>query len=275
MRTRRVSFWLFALFLCLAATSAQAQYQTRPYAGAPDPATGERYNIELAVGLWNPTPDIVVSSEQFGIPGTRIDAVNDLGIQQTRFRDFRLVLRPARKHKFRFSYTPISYQADQVLTRGVVFNGIFYQAGLPVQTDFTWKSYRVGYEYDFIYRDRGFLGVVFDAKVTDASLQLDSPLNSEFTSARAPIPTIGLIGRAYVLPNVAITGEFTGFTIPESESRTFDGRYYDVDVYGTFNVTNNVGVQGGYRRLTVGFTIDDDSGDFQLSGLYLMGVVRF
>jgi hypothetical protein len=275
MRTRRVSVCLFVLFVCLASATAEAQYQSRPYVGASDPATGERYNVEVAAGFWNPTPDIVFSSEQFGIPGTRISAVDDLGIQQARLRDFRLVLRPARKHKFRFSYTPITYQADDTLRRSVVFNGILYQAGLPVQTDFTWKSYRVGYEYDFIYRDRGFLGFILDAKVTDASIQLNSPLASEFVSARAPIPTVGLIGRGYILPNVAITGELTGFTIPESENRDYDGRYYDLDIYGTVNFTNNVGVQAGYRRLTVGFTVDDDFGDFKLSGLYLMGVVRF
>lgn len=274
MRTRRVSICSITLLACFAAT-AQAQYQARPFAGGSDPATGERYHIEAAFGLWNPTPEIVFSSEQFGIPGSNINAVEDLGIQQTRFRDFRLVLRPARKHKFRFSYTPIQFQADDTLRRSVVFNGILYQAGLPVQTDFIWKAYRVGYEYDFIYRDRGFLGFIVDAKFTDASIDLRSPINDEFARARAPIPTIGLIGRGYILPNVAITGEFTGFTIPESESRNFDGRYYDFDLYGTVNFTNNVGAQAGYRRLTVGYTVDNDFGDFKLSGLYVMGVVRF
>ncbi len=257
------------MFLLALAPDARAQY------GAADPATGERYHVEASFGLWNPTPEIVFSSEQFGIPGSDISAVDDLDISTARFRDFRLTLRPARKHKFRFSYTPIQYTSDTTLRRPVVFNGILYQVGLPVQTEFTWKAYRIGYEYDFIYRDRGFLGFVVDAKFTDASVQLDSPINSEFASARAPIPTIGLIGRGYLLPNVSVTGEFTGFTIPESESRDFDGRYYEFDVYGTVNFTNYVGVQGGYRRLTVGYTVDNDFGDFKLSGLYLSGVVRF
>lgn len=270
MRTRRVSARsLLVVALLALAQAASAQYSTS------DPATGERYHVEASFGLWNPTPTIVFSSEQLGIPGTSIDAVEDLEIQNTRFKDFRVTLRPARKHKFRFSYAPITYTADTTLRRPIVFNGILYQVGLPVQTEFTWKAYRIGYEYDFIYRDRGFLGLVIDAKVTDASVQLDSPINSEFARARAPIPTIGLIGRGYLLPNVAVTGEFTGFTIPDSDSRDYDGNYYEFDVYGTVNFTNNFGAQAGYRRLTVGYTVDNDFGDFKLSGLYLSGVVRF
>lgn len=270
MRTRRVSVRSLIVVAVLAlAQAASAQYSTS------DPATGERYHVEVSLGLWNPTPSLIFSSEQFGIPGTTVDAVEDLDVEKTRFRDVRVVLRPARKHKFRFSYTPMTFTSDTVLRRPLVFNGILYQVGLPVQTEFKWNAYRAGYEYDFIYRDRGFLGVVIDAKITDASVQLDSPINSEFTSARAPIPTIGVIGRGYLLPNISVTGEFTGFKIPASESRDYDGKFYEFDLYGTVNFTNYVGVQAGYRRLTVGYTIDTDFGDFQLSGPYFSGVVRF
>lgn len=259
--------------LALSAAPAAAQYSTRP--SAADPATGETYVVEAAIGLWNPTPGIVFSSEQFGIPGTPVDLVEDLDVETKRFREYRLVLRPARKHKFRFAYVPMRYEADTILRRTIVFNGIRYDAGLPVTGELKWDAYRFGYEYDFFYRDRGFVGLLIEAKYTDVSAEINSPLASEFTSAKAPIPAIGLIGRGYVLPNVAITGEFSGFRIPENEDRDYSGRYYDFDLYGTVNVTNNFGVQGGYRRLTVGYTIDNDFGDFSLRGLYVMGVARF
>ncbi|MGI8672400.1 MAG: hypothetical protein ACR2LU_07305 [Luteitalea sp.] len=273
MRNRRLSARLSAACALLLLSGAPALAQYRPSAG--DPATGESYHVEGAVGFWNPTPTIVFSSEQFGIPGTPIDLVDDLDVEKARFREFRLVLRPARKHKFRLSYTPIKYAADTVLRRTLVFNGIRYDVGLPVSAEFKWDAWRFGYEYDFIYRDRGFLGVVLDAKYTDVSAELNSPLASEFTSAKAPIPTIGLIGRGYLLPNLAITGEFSAFRIPESDSRDYSGKYYDFDLYGTLNFTNNVGVQVGYRRLTVGYTIDSDFGNLQLRGPYLMAVARF
>jgi len=82
--------------------------------------------------------------------------------------------------------------------------------GVPVNTDLEWKAYRFGYEWDFLYKDRGFAGVVLEVKYTDVNATLDSPVVgvAQFTEARAPIPAIGFIGRGYVAPNISITGEF-------------------------------------------------------------------
>lgn len=259
-------------FLLAAANPAGAQYTTF---NKPDPATGETYHVEAAFGVWNPTPEIVFSSEQFGIPGSSISLQDDLEVGKAKFRDFRLVLRPARKHKFRLEYVPIKYEVDTVLRRSIVFNGNLYSVGLPVQGEFKWDAWRFGYEYDFIYRDRGYLGVIAEAKYTHVSAELSTPLINEFAEAKAPIPALGLVGRGYLLPNLAITGEFTGFKLPDSVDQDYGGRYYDFDVYATLNFTNNVGVTGGYRRLTLSYQAERDFGDFRMTGLYVMGVARF
>ena len=83
------------------------------YRPTTDPATGERYNVELAYGIWKPTPDLQVSGSSLGINGIVIDLVPDLGITKEKFREFRLVLRPAKKHKFRIGYTPIKYSVER------------------------------------------------------------------------------------------------------------------------------------------------------------------
>jgi len=258
--------------LLLAASPAAAQYTAL---NTSTPATGEKYNVEIAVGLWNPTPEIVFSSEQFGIPGTEINLQKDLDALEATFRDFRFVLRPARKHKFRVEFIPIKYEVDTVLTRTIIFNGNIFTVGLPLRGEFKWDAWRFGYEYDFIYRDRGFLGVILEAKYTHVKAELANPLTAEFAEAKAPIPAIGLIGRGYVLKNLAVTGEFTAFRLPASEDRDYTGRYYDFDAYATFNFTNNFGVTGGYRRLTLGYQVENDFGDFRMNGYYVMGVARF
>jgi hypothetical protein len=107
-------------------------------------------------------------------------------------------------------------------------------------------------------------------------VELTSPLNREFTEAKAPIPAIGLIARGYLAPNIALTGEVTGFKLPGDFSEGDDaGQYFEVDVYGTLNFTHHVGVQGGYRALAVKYQIDEDFGDLELDGFYVNGVVRF
>jgi hypothetical protein len=274
MKCRRILERLGAAcaFLMLLALPAAAQYTTF---NQPEPATGEKYNVEFAFGIWNPTPEIVFSSEQFGITGSEISLSDDLDVLQKTFRDFRLVLRPARKHKFRVEYIPIKYEADTILRRSVVFNGNVYSIGLPIQAELKWDAWRFGYEYDFIYRDRGFLGVIAEAKYTHVSADLTAPGIDEFSEAKAPIPALGLIGRGYLLPNLAVTGEFTAFRLPDSEDRDYGGRYYDFDVYSTLNFSHNFGVTGGYRRLTLGYQVENDFGDFRMKGFYVMGVARF
>src|SRR5262245_57927431 len=88
-----------------AAVPAAAQY--RPGRATSDRATGETYHVEIGGDFWNPTPNILITSEALGIVGSDIDFVNDLGIEKTKFRQLKVVLRPTTKAKFRFEYTPI------------------------------------------------------------------------------------------------------------------------------------------------------------------------
>ena len=274
MRIRVATAFSVCLIMVLSAASAHAQYGR----GLSDRATGETYNVEIGGYFWNPTPTIGISSESLPIVGqtaTRIDFVNDLGIEKTRFKQLKLVLRPATKHKFRFEYTPISYEADGTIRRDVIFNGIIFPVALPVQTEMTWKAYRFAYEFDFIYRDRGFLGLVLEAKYTDVQATLTNIIDTQFVHARAPIPAIGVIGRVYVAPNISITGEFGGFKLPEGIDEDYRAKYYDFDLYGTVNFSDNFGAQVGYRSFDVFYKIDQDEGALVMKGLYFGGVARF
>ena len=76
------------------------------------------------------------------------------------------------------------------------------------------------------------------------------------------------------MPNISITGEFTFFKLPDIDE-DYSGQYFDFDLYGTVNFTDNFGAQGGYRSFDVFYKIEDDNGDLQLKGLYFGGVVRF
>jgi hypothetical protein len=263
---------VFCLAVCLWAAPARAQYGARHVS---DRATGETYHVEIGGFLWTPTPDISITSESLGIIGSRIDFVNDLDIEKSTFKQLKVVLRASEKSKFRFEYTPITYESTATLTRDIVFNGIRYPVSLPVATEFKWKAYRFGYEWDFIYRDRGFFGLVLDAKYTDVEATLSNVFDTEFVHAKAPIPAIGGIGRVYVVPNISITGEFTAFKLPESVDEDYGGKFYDFDLYGTVNFSDNFGAQAGYRSFTVFYRVDTDEGDLNLKGLYFGGVVRF
>lgn len=268
----RLSFVVPAVVagLFVSAAPAWAQFPTRG-----SDTVGEDYHIEASFNFWGPTPDAIINSSALGIAGTDISIVDDLGIEKKQLKDIRVVLRPATKHRFRINYVPMVYDARSTVSREFVFNGLRYRPGLPVDTTAQFKTWRFGYEYDFLYRERGFLGVLIDAKYTDVNVGLNSPLGDEFTKAVGALPTIGLVGRAYPARNVALNGEFSYFKLPESAIEDVQGRYKDYDFSATYNPHKNVGVQIGYRSIDVLYGVELDSGTLTFKGLYFGGTLRF
>lgn len=260
------------LAFCLVPSVASAQL---PQYRVGQPSMGENYHFEFSYGYWNPTPEITIASDRLTMIGTDIDVVKDLGVTKTRLPEFRFIVRPAKKHKVRFEYLSIKYQSEATLSRTITFRGVSYTLGLPVTSEIDWKAYRFGYEYDIVYRPRGFFGIIAEVKHSDIKASIASPLESASAHERAPVPAIGAIARGYVARNVSLTGEFTAFKLPSSVSEGRVARYVDFDVYATINFSNNVGVQGGYRSLDAMYQVDEDSGDLTLRGVYFRGVLRF
>lgn len=258
-------------------TAAHAQYEAPSLTNT---AIGEKYWVEVTGSLWSPDMSGKISSEQFGLVGTTIDFNDDLGYSATRFRDLRIVLRPTKKAKFRIQYTPIRYEADTTFTRTIVFNGIAYPLGVPIESSFDWKVWRFGYEYDFLYKSRGFVGVLAEVRYTqmDARLATNSPAISprynEFTTAKAPLPALGVVARAYPLQALAINFELSGMKMPDI-ARDYQGNYVEWDLNGTFNVTNNVGLQMGWRQATTYLSIERDLGDLRFNGLWFGAALRY
>ena len=263
-------YGLLVLVLLVRATPASAQFTL-----LNETATGESYHIEFSAGYWKPSANMSIESEFLGIVGTQIDFRRDLGLTDQRFNELHLVARPARKHKLRFQYIPISYNQTSILSRDIVFRAQRYTLGLPVSSQLEWKAYRFSYEYDFIARDKVFAGFILDAKYTDVKAALQSPLINEFIHARAPVPALGGIVRYYFVPNISVTGEMTGISIPHAISKEDRAHYVDFDMYGTLNFTKNVGGQFGYRTFDVGYLVKKDSGSFVLKGIYFGIVARY
>ena len=256
---------------------ARAQYSAP---GLSTSAVGEKYHIEVSGTLWNPDLFGMISSEQFGQVGTTIDFLDDLGYAKTRFKDLRIVLRPSRKAKLRVQYTPIEYEAETRFTRNIVFNGINFPVAVPVESSFAWKVWRLGYQYDFVSRSRGSVGMLLEVRQTqaDARLKTNSPLFSpaidEFSMVRAPLPAFGVVGRAYPVQALALNFEVSGFRLPDVDPK-YQAKYFDWDINGTYNFTNNFGVQLGWRKMTTFLLVERDLGDVKFQGTWFGGVVRY
>ncbi len=228
--------------------------------------------------FWQPTPELSLTTGDERV-GT-VDFVGEFGIDEERFREFRAVIKPGRKHKIRFSYMTFRYDQDAVLERTITFQNLTFPVSADANADINWDLYRFGYEWDFVSRSRGFVGLVTELKYNrveadiTATGQVFGQTQSLTASVNqdAAVPTIGGIARGYLGQYISVTGEFTAFRLNRDE---FRGTFYDFDIYGAAHLGRHVGVQAGYRSVTVDFLVDSDAGDMKMTGPYFGGFLRF
>jgi hypothetical protein len=83
-----------------------------------------------------------------------------------------------------------------------------------------------------------------------------------------------VVGRAYVLPNVAVNVEVSGFRVPRIDD-DIEANYADWDLHGTINLNQFVGVQIGWRHMTTYLSTADDIGDLTFRGMWFGGALRY
>ena len=260
-----------ALLSVLAAARAEAQF--RPPAASP-----EDFHVELGYMFFTPTPELTLTTGDVRV-GT-VDFVQEFGIGEDTFREFRAVVKAARKHKIRYARLPIEYDQSAVLQRTITFQNVAFPVTANANTTIKWDVHRIGYEWDFVRSSQAFVGLVTELKynTVKATVTATGVVNGQTQSLAAsvdqsaPAPTIGGIARGYLGKNVSVTGEFTGLKIDRDD---FLAKFYDFDIYGAAHLGRNVGLQIGYRSITVDFLVDGDQGSMKMKGRYLGGFVRF
>lgn len=272
----------FAFALCaslLVAGRADAQFRVQ------DTAAGENFHVEVGLIFWKPTPDLLIQTGSLAALGQpAVDFVQEFAIQNTRFNEFRGVIKGGRKHKVRVSHVAMEYNEAATLQRSINFGGTTFPISVPATADLKWEIWRLGYEWDFVAAPRGVVGLITELKFNKVSAVLAaSGYGNSITDVDAPIPAIGFTARAYPHRLFSITTEFTGFKLPgfigkkinDAVNDDFDAKMYDFDLYGTVSFSRYLGAQGGYRRVTASYLIDPDSGDLKMSGMYFGGLLRF
>jgi len=271
MHNQRLVAIAFALLLV--AARAEAQFTPRE-----ELVPAEDFHVELGTAFWTPQPALSLTTGDARV-GT-VDFVREFGIGKERFRELRIVLKPGRKHKLRFSRVPLKYNEDAVLERTITFQNLTFPTTANANANINWDLYRFGYQWDVVSMPRGFVGLVTELKYNriKASVSATSQVlgQNQTLSAnidqKAPVPTIGGAARGYIGKHVSITGEFTALKIDREQ---FAGKFYDFDVYGAAHLGKYVGVQVGYRSIDADYTVDSDQGTMKMKGPYFGGFLRF
>jgi hypothetical protein len=224
----------------------------------PEP---ERYGLRLEYREYRPTATGEVQKGANGEEGSLIDIVDDLGIEDKRTFDARVTFKIKTGHKVRGAYMPLDYHGDQDAPRNFTFKSTEYFRGDRVVTSMKGSLYSGDYQWEFYRGPRGFLGALIGARVFDVDtilVDVDEGTREQ-DSTLAPIPVIGVAGRAYA-GRVSIEGEFSGLSAGSL------GSYYEFETSARIHLSDRLAVQGGYRVLSLNGKDDPDLVKVRLGG---------
>ena len=249
-------------FSIVAAFAAPIAAQTE----APEP---EQYSVRLQARLWAPglASEMQMSGSQVG---TVIDVTEDLGVEDKTTFEVRAALQLGLGHKIRLGYTKIDYDGDQQIPHEIKFGDTTYPRFTRLVTSLKGSYFAGDYEWDFAKGQHGFVGAVFGAKVFDMDGVLVAPDRNErdVETVRVPVPVLGLVGQGYY-GRFSAGGELSAFSIGKTAN------FLEFYLNTHFALTPQIGIEGGYRFLTLHGEHSNDMIDMKLNGLYAGLEVNF
>jgi hypothetical protein len=180
----------------------------------------DAYKLRIDAGWYysNPTGSIQGASDTGSI-----DLNKDLGFSSYPTFSGKVDWKFTRKNHFYVTIIPLNTSRQTVLNRTFTFQGQTFTAGLTANSSLNTLAVAPGYQYDFIRRKRGHLGLglQFDlfnttAKINAAAQTTGDGVHHNAVSASgsllAPIPVAGPDFRFYVTdsPRVFVQGNVLG-----------------------------------------------------------------
>ncbi|HYR86406.1 MAG TPA: hypothetical protein VE422_20130 [Terriglobia bacterium] len=208
--------------------------------GAPEAAIDfEQFHIEFTGSYWrlNPTGNVQTGT-------TQVDLRSDLGIRGRKGQGlFRVAAKPARKHRILFEAVPYRLEGHNTITRTFAFGGRTYTGQDTIDSDSRMNYLFGGYQYDFVTRPQGHVGVqvgvgYFDAKATVTSQRFGSSTED----GKAPFPLIGAEFRGFPIRGrnaFNLNGHIKGMSFGSH------GHYIQSELNAGFGIGRHLTLQGG------------------------------
>jgi hypothetical protein len=222
----------------------------------------ERYHLRGEYWRWEVNLDSQLQKGFGTEPGTVIDGTDTLGLTGGGTNVIRATIRFGQSAKLRGSWTQIDFMGDQDSPTNFTFGDEIFFAGDRVVTRVKGGLYSAEFEYDFVKRKEGYMGVFLGAVYLDSDSVLVSPGSGRQVAQTGQVgcPIIGISGRTYYGKRFSFEGEFGGGTIGSR------GNVWVVNFTVRLHLSDRLAAVGGYRRLSMHGQNDRDSVDVKMTG---------
>lgn len=153
------------------------------------------------------------------------------------------------RHSFRGLLAPLTYTETGSFSSPVDFAGKTYAPGAPVDATYQFNSWRLGYRYRLVDRERLKLSIGFTAKIRDAKIELKQ---GNTTSKKTDV---GFVPLLYVGNDWRFAGKWHLLFDFEGLAGG-PGRAFDIALKPYYAISNHWGISAGYRTLEGGADVE-------------------
>jgi hypothetical protein len=202
----------------------------------------ERYTLRVEYRELRPTLTGKAQKGSGDQEGTLIDLVDDLGVPKKRTFEVRGALKIGSGTKIRGAWVPLDYKGDVSAPRTFRFGASRFNRFSEVVTTVKGNYFSAAYEWDFVKRPHGLLGLLLGGRMVDVDYVIVSPGDGqrETDTLRRPFPVAGITGRYYA-GKLSFEGELS--MLPAGDR----GSFYEGEMGSRLHLSDRLAVGAGYR----------------------------
>lgn len=230
--------------------------------------------LDADINYWFSELDGKVQVTDAGLSGTKIDLVNDLGVDDSEnIPNFTLSYRLFENSKISFSYFDVENEGSKSINQVFNYKGNTYTVGATVTSSLDLTVIEGRYGYRFLGTDKYDLYGLIGVKYAKVKAELN---NTSFGTKKeeitAPVPVVGISAEVRPFNKFAIGGEITGLTI---STGSVDFTLIDALANVGYDISDNFRASLGYRYLNIDGSDGDDSVEVTYQGPYAAIVGSF
>ncbi|MEX2468137.1 MAG: hypothetical protein WD396_00130 [Pseudohongiellaceae bacterium] len=154
------------------------------------------------------------------------------------------------RHGLRVVLAPLSYEEQGILDNDVRFADGNFSGGEPLQAEYKFNSWRLGYRYQYYDANGWQLWVGATAKLRDAKIELTQGTSNALDDDLGLVPLLHLAGDYHFNPRWSFRFDFDGLA-------GGPGRAVDIGLKLGYRLNDHWRLGIGYRGLEGGVDSDD------------------
>jgi hypothetical protein len=206
-----------------------------------------RFVLALEAGpVWQSRNDVQIPNDE---TGTRFSLVDLLGTGPQPAARLYVTWNINERHGIRALLAPLSLTGTGTPETPVDFAGERYEPGTPVDGTYKFNSWRLGYRYRLVARDRLDLFIGLTAKIRDAKVKLQQGDTSSEKTDVGFVPLLHLATDWRFLEGWHLRFDFEGLA-------GGPGRAFDVALLLAYDLGDRWDIGAGYRTVEGGADVE-------------------